>query len=131
MTNTSITNESFSPSILVVEDFEENRVLLGCFLEHYKSRVTFACDGAEAVNCVRKEDFDIVLMDMDLPIMDGLEATKEIRKIGFEKPIIALTAYSESEYKNKAIAAGCDDSLSKPIDFPILFKKLDTCLQKA
>lgn len=107
-------------TVLIVEDEEVNYLFieilvskifdLNCDIIHVK-------DGAEAVElCQKREDLDIVLMDINMPIMDGYEATKIIRKFRPNLPIIAQTAYSSAEDKDKAFAAGCNDFISKPIN---------------
>ncbi len=108
-------------NVLVVEDYEDTRNFMKFLLEGYGYRVIEATDGREAVESVRKQFPDLILMDMSMPHMDGLTATKLIRQFdGTAKlPIIAVTAHGESYYR-KAMEAGCDDLINKPLDFDIL-----------
>ena len=104
-------------TILIVEDFKDTRVLMKFMLENLGYQILEAENGWKAVESVRKQIPDLILMDMALPYTDGLAATKIIRQIeGAAKiPIIAFTASGEFIYK-QAIEAGCDALLMKPID---------------
>ncbi len=114
-----------SKKVLIVEDYEDTRNFMKFLLEGYGYKVFEATDGREAVESVKKDFPDLVLMDMAMPQMDGLTATRIIRTCdGASKlPIIAVSAHGESYYR-KAIEAGCDDLINKPLDFD----KLDTIL---
>jgi signal transduction histidine kinase/DNA-binding NarL/FixJ family response regulator/HPt (histidine-containing phosphotransfer) domain-containing protein len=106
--------------ILVVEDFEPNLILLQAFLKAPCWQLTIARNGLEAVDNNQKQSFDLILMDMQMPVMDGYTATKTIRRreaMGKQPrvPIIALTAHTFSEDVKKCLAIGCDAHLSKPI----------------
>ena len=103
-------------TILVVEDIESNYHLMSVLLGNLGYRFTRAADGVEAVEKVLSEHFDLVLMDIKMPRLGGLEATREIRKTNREVPIIALTAHAFNSDKAAAIAAGCNGFLVKPID---------------
>lgn len=103
-------------TILVVEDIESNYHLMSVLLGNLGYRFTRAADGVEAVEKVLSEHFDLVLMDIKMPRLGGLEATREIRKTNREVPIIALTAHAFNSDKEAAIAAGCNGFLVKPID---------------
>jgi signal transduction histidine kinase/CheY-like chemotaxis protein/HPt (histidine-containing phosphotransfer) domain-containing protein len=107
-------------SVLLAEDGEDNRYLLTTFLTGAGIRVTHAQDGETAVGLAREGAFDLVLMDMQMPVMDGYHAAGELRAGGYAKPIIALTANAMAEDRAKCLAAGCTDYLSKPIDRPTL-----------
>ena len=113
--------------VLIVEDYEDTRNFMKFLLEGYGYKVFEATDGQEAIDSVKENFPDLVLMDMAMPQMDGLTATKIIRGCnGTSKmPIIAVTAHGESYYR-KAIEAGCDDLINKPLDFD----KLDTILHQ-
>lgn len=107
--------------VLLVDDSEDNRKLLNHFLSGAGAEVVQASDGQEAVNTIREEmarrgSYHAVLMDMQMPVCDGYEATRRAREIGYRGAIIALTAHSIAEERGKCIAAGCDDFLNKPID---------------
>ena len=105
--------------LLVVDDTEDNLLLIKKFLEHPELTIVFAKNGIEALEVFRREDFDMILMDIQMPVMDGYEATQQIRVIekesGGHVPIYALTAYAMTENIEKSLAAGCDGHLSKPI----------------
>ena len=110
-----------SRTILVVEDYEDSRLFMKLLLESYGYEVIEAGDGLEAVETIRKHFPDLILMDISMPVMDGLTATKTIRKFkqGGNIPIIAVTAHGNRLYK-KAIDAGCNDLIEKPFDFDSL-----------
>lgn len=118
-----------SKKILIVEDYADARNFMKFLIESYGYQALEASDGEQAVQKVQQEQPDLVLMDLSMPIMDGLAATRVIR--GFDKtaklPIIAVTAYGESFYK-QALEAGCDDLINKPIDFATLEPVLDQYL---
>ncbi|ERT06872.1 response regulator [Lyngbya aestuarii BL J] len=92
-----------------------------------------AVDGAEGVELSRSHQPDIILMDMSLPVMDGWQATREIRNYPKTKhiPVIALTAHAMAGDREKCMAAGCDDYDTKPIEFPRLLEKIESLLKKA
>lgn len=104
-------------TILVVEDYADTRSFMKFILEDYGYQVQEAENGEEAVKAVKSHAPDLILMDMSMPIMDGLTATKKIRKFdGMARlPIIAITAYGKSYYR-QAMEAGCDDLINKPLD---------------
>jgi hypothetical protein len=115
--------------ILLVEDTEVNRTLLGRFLRKPEYSVEEATNGVEAVAKYRENSYDVILMDIEMPEMDGLEATRQIRQIEeTEKrprtPVIALTAHALDDYMQRGIAAGCDRYLTKPIRMDVLYTAL-------
>jgi CheY-like chemotaxis protein len=110
--------------VLLAEDGEDNQHLLTTFLRQAGVQVALAPNGEAAVQLARDGDFDLILMDMQMPVMDGYRAAGELRKLGYVKPIVALTAHAMAEDRLKCIAAGCSDYLSKPIDRN---KLLSTC----
>ena len=113
-------------SILVVEDNELSSMLLTSVLSSMNWDYHHVADGLEAINYVKANpNIRLVLMDMKLPVMDGYEATREIKKINPYIPVIAQTAFAMSGDKQKAIEAGCDDYLPKPIDFKRLKQLLE------
>jgi len=121
------------PKILLVEDNEMNRDMLSRRLVRGGYEVVIAADGARGVAMATSDRPDLILMDMSLPVVDGWEATRriratpELRKI----PIIALTAHAMATDRDKALAAGCDDYDTKPIELPRLLGKIETLLAAA
>ena len=117
--------------ILLVEDNEMNRDMLSRRLERRGHKVVMAEDGATGVAMAKSESPDIVLMDMSLPIVDGWEATRQIKAAPETKaiPVIALTAHAMAGDEEKALAAGCNDYETKPVDLPKLLAKIDALLQ--
>ena len=112
-------------TILVVEDNLDNRCILVYRLRRVGDfEVVEAADGLQALEMVRKEAPDLIFMDLKMPVMDGWEATRRIRALdeGREIPIIALTAQAMAGDEEKALAAGCDDYLAKPIVDPTMVK---------
>lgn len=119
------------PRILLVEDDELGRDLLSRRIGRRGHEVLLALDGREAIRTAQTEQPDLVLMDLGLPGMDGwsaatrLKATQETRDI----PIIALTAHAMSGDRERALAAGCDEYLSKPVDFDQLVHKIKSLIE--
>ncbi len=106
-------------TILVVEDYEDTSLAMRLALEDRGYRILEAADGAQAVEVAARERPDIILMDLQLPVLDGLSATERIRanpELG-EVIIVAVTAHQEADYRARALAAGCNAFVSKPIDF--------------
>jgi CheY-like chemotaxis protein len=116
--------------VLLVEDNPENRDMLSRRLLRRGFKLSFAVDGAEAVAFAREQMPDLVLMDLSLPIIDGWEATRQIKAdpVTQKIPVIALTAHAMEGDRQKAIAAGCDDYDTKPVDLPRLLMKIETVL---
>lgn len=102
-------------SILVVDDARDNRALMKRMLEHAGAEVQLASDGEEAVDKATTQDFNIILMDIQMPKMDGYEATSKLRRLGYNKPILALTAHAMRAELERCLEAGCDQCLSKPV----------------
>jgi two-component system, cell cycle response regulator DivK len=118
--------------ILLVEDNEMNRDMLSRRLERRGYEVIIAIDGAQGVALTTSERPDLILMDMSLPVMDGWEATRQLKANPLTQkiPTIALTAHAMSGDREKALEAGCDDYDTKPIDLPRLLDKIATLLTK-
>ena len=116
--------------ILVVEDNEMNRDMLSRRLVRKKYEVLVAVDGRESVEMARSEAPDLILMDMSLPVMDGWEATRQLKASPETQviPIIALTAHAMSGDREKALEAGCDDYDTKPVELPRLLGKIEALL---
>ena len=121
------------PRILIVEDNEENRDSLSRRLERRGFEVLLAADGKIGVAVAKAEKPDLVLMDMNMPEVDGWEATRQIKAVSELAlvPVIALTAHAMSGDRERAIAAGCADYHTKPIEFPKLLAQIETLLQNA
>jgi CheY-like chemotaxis protein len=118
------------PKILLVEDNEMNRDMLSRRLQKRGFEVVMAFDGGAGVELAHRERPDLILMDMSLPVMDGWTATQEIKKAEDTRhiPVIALTAHAMAADRDKALAAGCDDYDTKPIELPRLLAKIDALL---
>ena len=118
--------------ILLVEDNEMNRDMLARRLERRGYTIVIAVDGGEGVARAREDDPDLILMDMSLPVLDGWEATRQLKADEATRaiPVIALTAHAMSGDKEKALAAGCDDYDTKPIELPRLLEKIETLLAR-
>jgi signal transduction histidine kinase/DNA-binding response OmpR family regulator len=102
--------------VLLAEDGEDNQHLLTTFLKQGGLQVALAVNGEIARRMALTKQYDLVLMDMQMPVMDGYRATSELRKAGYKGPIIALTAHAMPEDRAKCLEAGCTEYLSKPID---------------
>ena len=120
------------PTILIVEDNEMNRDMLSRRLQRKGYAVLMAVDGAEGVALAQAEGPDVILMDMSLPVLDGWEATRQLKAAPQTAaiPIIALTAHAMSGDRDKAMEAGCDDYDTKPIELPRLLGKIEALLEK-
>ena len=118
--------------ILLVEDNEMNRDMLSRRLARRGYEVVIAADGGEGVARARSEAPDLILMDMDLPVLDGWQATRQLKAAHETRaiPVIAITAHAMVGDREKAIAAGCEDYDAKPIDFPRLLEKIEAILGK-
>ena len=114
--------DSRDRTVLVVEDADDARFIMRLELEHLGYLVLEAEDGEKAVEVAQRERPDIILMDLSLPVMDGIEATEKIRAtegLG-GVPVIAVTAHQETDFREGEKAAGFDAYVTKPIDFPWL-----------
>jgi two-component system, cell cycle response regulator DivK len=116
--------------ILLVEDNELNRDMLSRRLQRKGFEVAMAVDGRQGVEMARAGGYDLVLMDMSLPEIDGWEATRQLRADAATKavPIIALTAHAMAGDRDKALEAGCNDYDTKPIDLERLLGKMQALL---
>jgi CheY-like chemotaxis protein len=119
--------------ILLVEDNEMNRDMLSRRLVRGGYEVIIAEDGARGVAIAMSDKPDLILMDMSLPVIDGWEATRQIKATpGISRiPIIALTAHAMAGDRDKALASGCDDYDTKPIELQRLLRKMETLLTAA
>ena len=116
--------------ILLVEDNEVNWDMLSRRLKKRGYEVSIAQDGAEGVKLASEQKPDLILMDMSLPVLDGWEATRRLKAASetSDIPVIALSSHAMTGDKEKALAAGCDDYHTKPIDFADLIQKIDGLL---
>ena len=121
-------NKTDSKTILVVDDVSDNRILMSLSLQDMGYRVLTACDGEEAVAIAERAHPDLILMDIAMPQLDGLGATRRIRDTGGLKhiPIVAITAFDTSGFRRAAFDAGFDGYLTKPFDF----ERLETLINR-
>ena len=118
------------PKILLVEDNEMNRDMLSRRLERKGYQIVIAVDGQEGIDKARSERPDLILMDMSLPVLNGWDATRQLKEDESTKgiPIIALTAHAMAEDEQRAREAGCNDFDTKPIELPRLLEKIQQLL---
>ena len=116
--------------ILIVEDNEMNRDMLSRRLGRKGFEVAIATDGAQGVELAQSDPPDLILMDMSLPVIDGWEATRRLKASDQTAriPVIALTAHAMESDRDKALAAGCDDYDTKPVELPRLLEKIHQLL---
>src|SRR6185503_10437920 len=126
-----MTKETSTHTIMVVEDYDDTRLLLKKGLEGLGYSVLEASNGQEAVDIAGREHLDLILMDLDLPILDGIIATQQIRQQNEMQsvPIVAVTAYPMSFTRVKAFAEGCDEYMAKPIDMSELARLVNRYLR--
>ena len=119
------------PKILIVEDNEENRDSLSRRLQRRGFEVVTADDGKAGLAMAQSEKPDLILMDMNMPELDGWEATRQIKAIeGLgDVPVLALTAHALAGDKERALQAGCTDYHTKPVDFSKLLAQIEAILQ--
>jgi signal transduction histidine kinase/ActR/RegA family two-component response regulator len=127
--NTAPERGQAAKKILLVEDSPEAQELLRCFLDRLRAEIVAVENGREAVEAVtaaerERKGFDVVLMDMQMPVMNGFQATRILRQRGYSKPIIALTAHSLGGDREKCLESGCSDYIAKPIDWNALIEKV-------
>lgn len=119
-------------TILVAEDDEDNRFIMKMLLEMRGYRVVTATNGCEAISCAENERPDLILMDLRMPVQNGLATTRQLRLHPAARlrqlPIIALSAYDPTQHRAVAIAAGCNEYVTKPIDYDQLEKLIATFL---
>ena len=119
-------------TVLLVEDTEDNRFMMRRLLEMAGYQVVEAMNGEEAVKLAKSESPQLILMDLSLPVIDGLAATRLIRKLPTcqSTPIIAVSAHDTSDFQSEAIEAGCNSYVTKPIDFNDLEELIAQLLQQ-
>ena len=120
------------PKILLVEDNELNRDMLSRRLKRKGFEVAFATDGGQGVEMAKSQAPDLILMDMSLPVLDGWEATRQVKADDATRgiPVIALTAHAMAGDQDKALDAGCDDYDTKPVELERLLGKIQALLAK-
>ena len=120
------------PKILIVEDNEDNWQILSRRLRRRGYDVVIARDGKQGLTMAKSDRPDLILMDMNLPLLDGWEATRLIKSTtrGKATPVIALTAHALTGDRDKALEAGCDDYHTKPVELPRLLEQIEAQLQK-
>ncbi len=110
--------------ILLVEDSPDNQALISIFLNRAGARVDIASDGQQGVNMALAGEYELILMDVQMPIMDGFGAVKELRSKNYQKPIVALTAHAMKEERDRCLGAGFSDFISKPVNRDDLVNKI-------
>ena len=120
------------PTVLLVEDNEMNRDMLSRRLARRGFDVLLAVDGEQGVRMAKTEMPDLILMDMNLPVLDGWGATRQIKAEASTQsiPLIALTAHAMTGDRDKALEAGCDDYDTKPVELPRLLEKMERLLRE-
>lgn len=110
--------------VLIVDDSADNRLLVTQFLKREGASVAEAADGQEGIDRALSADFDTILMDIQMPILDGHSAVRKLREMGYHKPVLALTAHAMKEEMELALNSGFDDYLTKPLDSKTLVEKI-------
>ena len=118
-------------TILVVDDYSDNRTLLSAWLRAKGFKVVEAQDGKEGVLQANRSNPDLILMDLAMPELDGVEATRQIRErnVFAQTPIFAISAYATHDVKQDALDAGCTDVFAKPLDLDSLLRKIRSALE--
>lgn len=116
------------PKLLIVDDNEDNRDVLSRLLARRGFEVVLAPGGQEGVDLAQSEQPDLILMDMNMPVLDGWEATRQIRKLGITSPVISMTAHAMDGDRERALEAGCTDYHSKPVEMDKLLEQIETLL---
>ena len=128
----TVARQTDEVTVLLVEDTEDNRQMMRRLLEMSGYRVLEATNGREAVEIASLEQPQIILMDLSLPLIDGLAATRRIRSLpGLSKvPIVAVSAHDTADFHRDALDAGCDAYITKPIDYPELEDMVNRLLSR-
>lgn len=121
---------TYSPRILVIEDNDDNLTLMRLMLERKQHTVLIAPDGLIGLEMARKEHPDLILLDLSMPEMDGWDVARALKADVVTRaiPIIAVTAHSSPRDREQALAAGCDDFVTKPFSVRQLLEKIDNLL---
>ena len=115
--------------VLLAEDMDENQRLIAMYLRRTGVDVTIVDDGRKAIDIANQQDFDLILMDSQMPVIDGLEAIRQLRGQGYKKPIVSITANAMAQDKQICLDAGADDYLKKPLELPDFYRVLNHFLQ--
>ena len=117
-------------TILVVDDYSDNRMLLATWLRAKGYKVIEAADGKEGLLQANRSNPDLILMDLAMPVLDGIEATRQLRlrRAHSGTPIFAISAYATHDVKEDALAAGCTEVFAKPLDLASLLGKIQSTL---
>jgi two-component system, cell cycle response regulator DivK len=122
------------PLILLIEDFDANQDLIARYLNLFDYEVVAASDGQSGLTKARlqRSDIDLVLLDMNLPEMDGWEVARQLKADDLTRslPVIAVTAHAMIGDREKGLLAGCDEYITKPLDFTVLLEKIESLLCK-
>lgn len=116
-------------NILVVEDNKINQMVTKKIIQRNGHSCKMADNGIEALALVQSESFDIILMDINMPGLNGYETTRKMRELGIHTPVIALTAYDKKEVTSEAVTAGINDVIVKPFEPALLFEMMQRQLQ--
>jgi CheY-like chemotaxis protein len=129
--STELQNQNQQPTILVVDDFDDTRLLLRTWLRKKGYRVVEAENGNEAIAKAREIEPDLIIMDVEMPELDGLSATRKIRalKDSATLPIIAVSAYGADQFREQALSAGCNEYVSTPFEPDDLEKLIRSLIQ--
>jgi len=120
-----------SGTVLLAEDMPDNQRLISIFLRRIGVEVKLVDTGLAAVNAGLGSEYDLILMDMQMPVMDGLTATTRLRNLGYQGPVIALTANASKQDRDECLAAGCNDFITKPITQDLFYQVLQRYLTPA
>jgi CheY-like chemotaxis protein len=115
-------------TVLVAEDADDLRALAVIYLKRLGLTVIEATNGQDAVDLAMRDNPSAILMDLEMPVLHGLEAVKKLRSLGFSRPILAMTAHTGEPHRTQALAAGCNDIISKPVSYSVLRSTLDGAL---
>ena len=117
-----------SGNILLAEDVVINQQLISIFINKTGAQLDIVSDGKQAVDAALSNEYDLILMDMQMPVMDGIEAIKILKERGYSKPIIALTANVLKKEKDECYESGCNGFVAKPIDKKEFYDALEKFL---
>ena len=137
MTQSVVHSDALAPHcldgmrILMADDSADNRRLVDRFVRHVGGLVDLVENGRDAVTQAQAADYDLVLMDLQMPVMDGYEAVRQLRQAGFARPILALTASARNEDQGACIAVGFDGLLTKPFERTMLYAAILRLVQRA